>query len=151
MKRLSKNLQMHLPKLDWTLVLEECGPLANKHFWRKGFQSICSEVQWSHSLPSVLVKWVSEKAPLQRSCNESGKWHLYSTCLQLSRVMAPECKIFIKQLSSLITDHRKETYSLVASWIKTKISFALLRSAILCIRGTGNHYYKNVVAKINDN
>ena len=31
-KRLSQNLQIHLPKLDWTLVLEECGPLANEHF-----------------------------------------------------------------------------------------------------------------------
>ena len=64
--------------------------------------------------------------------------------------MAPECKIFIKQLSSLVADHRKETYSLVASWIKTKLSFALLRSAILCIRGTRNPYYKNLVADTND-
>ena len=64
--------------------------------------------------------------------------------------MAPECKIFIKQLSSLVADHRKETYSLVASWIKTKLSFALLRSSILCIRGTRNPYYKNLVADTND-
>ena len=41
--------------------------------------------------------------------------------------MAPECRMFFKQLSSLVADHRKETYSLVASWIKTKLSFSLLR------------------------
>ena len=64
--------------------------------------------------------------------------------------MAPECRMFFKQLSSLVADHRKETYSLVASWIKTKLSFSLLRSAILCIRGTRNPYYKSMTTDTND-
>jgi hypothetical protein len=64
--------------------------------------------------------------------------------------MAPECRMFFKQLSSLVADHRKETYSLVASWIKTKLSFSLLRSAIRCIRGTRNPYYKSMTTDTND-
>ena len=56
--------------------------------------------------------------------------------------MAPECRVFFKRLSSMLSEKRKETYSTVACWIKTKLSFALLRSAVLCIRGTRHPYYK---------
>ena len=58
--------------------------------------------------------------------------------------MAPECRSFYKQLSSLISIHRKETYSAVAAWVKTILSFALIRSAVSCIRGTSHPYYKTI-------
>ena len=64
--------------------------------------------------------------------------------------MAPECRVFFKRLSSLISEKRKEAYSVVASWVKTKLSFALLRSAVLCIRGTRHPYYKAVPTDISD-
>ena len=64
--------------------------------------------------------------------------------------MAPECRMFFKQVASLITDKRKETYSVVSSWIKTKLSFALLRSALLCIRGTRHPFHKPIVTDTTD-
>ena len=64
--------------------------------------------------------------------------------------MAPECRVFFKRLSSLISEKRKEAYSVVASWVKTKLSFALLRSAVLCIRGTRHPYYKSLPTDISD-
>ena len=64
--------------------------------------------------------------------------------------MAPECRLFYKQLSSLISIHRKETYSVVAAWVKTKLSFALLRSAVLCIRGTRHPYNKTIATDTGD-
>ena len=51
---------------------------------------------------------------------------------------------------SLVVDHRKENYSLVASWIKTKLLFYLFRSAIFCIRGTRNPYCNSVTSETND-
>ena len=64
--------------------------------------------------------------------------------------MAPECRVFFKQLASLLSDKWKETYSVIASWVKTKLSFALLRSALLCIRGTRHPFHKPIVADTTD-
>ena len=64
--------------------------------------------------------------------------------------MAPECHLFFKKLSSMIADHRKENYSVVSSWVKTKLSFALIRSAVFCIRGTRHPFYKPLTADTGD-
>ena len=64
--------------------------------------------------------------------------------------MAPECHLFFKKLASMIADHRKENYSIVSSWVKTKLSFALLRSTVLCIRGTRHPFYKPLIADTGD-
>ena len=56
--------------------------------------------------------------------------------------MGVECSHFFKRLSNLLAEKRDENVSLVTSWIRTKISFALLRSILLCVRGTRFRYYK---------
>ena len=54
-------------------------------------------------------------------------------------------EIFVKKLSQLISIKRKEELSVVTYGIRCKISFALLRSCLLCIRGSrksNNEYEK---------
>ena len=48
--------------------------------------------------------------------------------------MSHECTMFFKHMTSLIADKRNESYQNVAKWIKTKISFALLKVALICLR-----------------
>ena len=50
--------------------------------------------------------------------------------------MAKAAQVFYKRLASLVAEKRKESYSQVMGWIRTKLSFCLLRSAILCLRGS---------------
>ena len=50
--------------------------------------------------------------------------------------MGRACSIFFKKLSQLISIKRKEKLSVVTYGIRYKISFALLRSWILGIRGS---------------
>ena len=50
----------------------------------------------------------------------------------------------------MIADHRKGTYSVVSSWVKIKLSFALLRLAVLCIRGTRHPFYKPFTTDTSD-
>ena len=38
------------------------------------------------------------------------------------------------------------TFTKLSLWVRTKISFALFRSALLCIRGTRSRYYKTILA-----
>ena len=50
--------------------------------------------------------------------------------------MAVECKRFHSRLAELIAIKKGEEYSTTMSWIRSKVSFALLRSALLCLRGS---------------
>ena len=54
--------------------------------------------------------------------------------------MGRECKVFQNRLSCLLAEKRNEPYALVASWLRTKTSFALLRSCLICIRGSRHHF-----------
>ena len=61
--------------------------------------------------------------------------------------MAPECSAFYKQLASMIAEKRGQSVAIVSSWVQTKLSFVLLRSAILCVRGMRNRYYRPKIAE----
>ena len=56
-----------------------------------------------------------------------------------------ECLMFFKKLSQLFSIKRKEKLSVITHGIRCNISFALLRSCLLCIRGSrdsSNEYEK---------
>ena len=44
--------------------------------------------------------------------------------------------ICYKRLASMLADKRDQPYSTTLAWMRCKLSFTLLRSAIQCIRGT---------------
>ena len=64
--------------------------------------------------------------------------HATFTPLVLSATggLANEASIFYKRLATLLAIKRNDNYSTTLSWIRNRLSFSLLRSAIRCIRGT---------------
>ena len=50
--------------------------------------------------------------------------------------MASECKVFYSRLAALLSIKRGVEKSQVTTWIRTKINLSLLRSMILCLRGS---------------
>ena len=54
--------------------------------------------------------------------------------------MGPECQVFMKKLAEQIATKRNANLSVVSAWIRTRTSFALLRSALVCIRRSHNRY-----------
>ena len=50
--------------------------------------------------------------------------------------MARECTIFYKRLADWLAEKRKTNYYLMMRWLRCRISFALLRSAIRALRGS---------------
>ena len=50
--------------------------------------------------------------------------------------MGPECLRFHSRLAELIANKKGEHYSRTISWIRARTSFALLRSALICLRGS---------------
>ena len=59
--------------------------------------------------------------------------------------MAWECQMFYKRLSEMLAEKRKSNVSLVTCWVRTKLSMSLLRTAILCLRGSRSRRLRNVV------
>ena len=50
--------------------------------------------------------------------------------------MADECVKYHSRLAELIANKKGESYSSPNSWIRAKVSFAIVRFAILCLRGS---------------
>ena len=50
--------------------------------------------------------------------------------------MGEECSRFLSQLANKLAAKQNETYNTVITWIRTKLSYELLRSVVLCVRGS---------------
>ena len=50
--------------------------------------------------------------------------------------MSKECIVFYQRLAALTADKTDQSCATLLGWIRVRLSFALLRMAILCIRGT---------------
>ena len=50
--------------------------------------------------------------------------------------MEKECLRFHSRLTELIATKKEEHYAKTVSWIRARASFALLRSAFICLRGS---------------
>ena len=69
--------------------------------------------------------------------------------------MGRETKSFYKRLSELLSDKRNEQFSITTSWVRRKVIFALLRSVILCLRGSRipwskDHLTSSISNNLND-
>ena len=50
--------------------------------------------------------------------------------------MSRECSTFYNRLSEMIAEKRNERMEKVKCWMRSKLNFSLLRSQLLCIRGS---------------
>ena len=64
--------------------------------------------------------------------------------------MGVEAMRFYKRLAIKIADKRDDDVSATISLIRTKLSFSLLRSALLCIRGSRSHRVEGLPFKESD-
>ena len=56
--------------------------------------------------------------------------------LTVNRVMGNECNTFHKALAEKIATKKGEKYNEVIRFIRIKLSFLVLKSALVCMRGT---------------
>ena len=60
--------------------------------------------------------------------------------------MGEESKRFITSLAYQLSVKQNETYAAVITWLRTRLSFEILRSALLCVRGSRTHFKKQSFA-----
>ena len=58
--------------------------------------------------------------------------------------MGKECDVFISTLASKIASKESEKYYATITWIRTRLSFEILRSAITCVRGSRVPFRKKI-------
>ena len=56
-------------------------------------------------------------------------------CVSVDGMMGQEATMFLKRIADLLSAKWEADYSLVMGWIWTRLSFAILRATLLCIRG----------------
>jgi len=62
--------------------------------------------------------------------------------------MGKECLRFHSRLAELLAAKKGESYSTTICWIRARTSFALLRSALVCLRGSRSRNFKSVNGNI---
>ena len=50
--------------------------------------------------------------------------------------LAPQCSVVVKRLAERLATKKNIAFSVVSGWLRCRLNFALLRTTILCIRGT---------------
>ena len=77
-----------------------------------------------------------KKAKYARRVTEVEHGCFTPVVLSTSGGMAPEATTFFRRLASLVSEKRAASYSTTLNWIRCCLSFSLLRSSLLCIRGS---------------
>jgi hypothetical protein len=50
--------------------------------------------------------------------------------------MAPQCHLVLKRLAEQMSKKQNIQHSVVSGWLRCRLSFALLRTTLLCVRAT---------------
>ena len=128
-------------------------------FWRKGQNAFFdvrvtnagSESQRNVALKSVLIKHEREK---KREYNERIMNIEHGTFTPLIFTihggMGPECAAYHQNIAEKIASKTGEQYAKILTFTRCKLSFIVLRSALLCLRGSRTIASRNLVA-IDDN
>lgn len=121
--------------------------LSVRGFWQKGQRAFFDVRVFNPFAPT----YRSQKLPNVFSANEREKKRSYGQrVIEIEQgsftplVFTPyggcskETDRFLTQLSSHISSKTDVEMSIVMNWIRSVLSFAMLKSAILCVRGTRN-------------
>ena len=93
---------------------------------------------YSHYNPSALYNMGEKQKEREyderiRTVEHSDFMPLVFTC---AGGIAPKSQMVLKRLAELISEKQNLQLSQVYGWLRVRMSFALLKSTILCVRGT---------------
>ena len=116
-----------------------------QRFWARE-QSVFFDVRVCHPNADSYKKLTPEQI---YKLHENDKKRLYSSrVLEVERgtftplvftttgAMSGECQRYHSRLAELLAVKKQESYASTIAWIRTRVSFAILRSALVCLRGS---------------
>jgi len=90
----------------------------------------------SRPVESVLKSAEREKKLKYNTACESKHSSFTPLCTTVDGTLGTEMSHFIKKLADQLSDKWSQPYSITLQWLKTKLSFALIRATNLCILGS---------------
>ena len=69
-------------------------------------------------------------------CSGDGTGNVTPLVFTITGGIADECVRYHSRFAELSANKKGESYSSTISWIRVKVSFTIVRSAILCLRGS---------------
>ena len=114
------------------------------NFWSRDRQSAFSDIRVfnplapsnrNHTLTSAIAETNRRKdVHMIKGCERYGSFtpQVFSD----SGGMGPTARFFYKKLASMIATKHNKAYSKTLNWMRCRISFSLLRSAVMCLRGS---------------
>ena len=78
---------------------------------------------------------VEKKHKYSLAC-QSRRASFTSLCVSVDGLLAPEARFFVQRLSDHLSLRWEQPFSVVSSWIRAHLLFAILRAALLCVRGS---------------
>ena len=71
------------------------------------------------------------------------KWDLsLSLVFGTNGGMGADCNFFLKRLAEKLSEKNEEPYHITITWIRTLLSFEILRSVHTCVRGSRTPFHK---------
>jgi len=76
-----------------------------------------------------------KKCKYLRACQD---WHATFTplCVSVDGMLSSEAEFFVRRMSAFLAAKWERPYSVMIGWVRAHLSFAILRGALLCVRGS---------------
>ena len=94
---------------------------------------------WSylaHSPHDVLCSAEGEKKHKYLQACQNRRATFTLLCVSLDGMLGSKDEFFVKRLSDFLAARWERPYSVVMGWVRARLSFAILRAALLCVPGS---------------
>ena len=130
-----------------------------RSFWEDGKWAFIDIMVFNPFAPTYLRNTIDKAFD---SCEKIKKKHYNQRVIQIEHgtftplIFTPyggagrEADNFIKRLALKIANKKGIHNSIITNWLRTKLSFELMRAGLLCVRGTRVPYYKPLVVDLNN-
>ena len=76
-----------------------------------------------------------KKCKYLQACQD--QWATFTPlCVSVDGILGSEAEFFVKRMSDILVAKWERSYSVVTGWVRAHFSFAILRAALLCVRGS---------------
>ena len=83
----------------------------------------------------------TEEENIRTAYPRGGAWYLYPLVLSTSGDWGPSATVAFKRLAGLISEKHDQPYSSTLNFIRCKIAFSLIDSAVACLRGPRSAFH----------
>ena len=126
---------------ELTLACVVLAKIAKRICWCKGFLPLRSKLSEPIASNNDEDNGKPEKKKMQPANLIWWKWLFHSPCIYNQWWDEHRNKTISKTISQLLCEKSDVSYGGTSAWIKRQISFSLLRTSIICIRGLRSKKY----------